>query len=82
MTTSKSIKRFTYQLNRNPTSHKAGANTLTIKDNVGKDNAHDTGTKGTSTFGTTVTMTVREARALQKFLNENLETGESTSTTS
>jgi hypothetical protein len=72
MTTSKSIKRFTYHLTQDSSSHKKGANTLTIKDNVGKDNAHDTGTKGTSTFGTTMTMTVREAKALQKFLNENI----------
>ena len=74
----KATKRFTYFLNLDTTSHKAGANNLTIKNNVGQDNAHDTGTTGTSTYGTTMTMTVREAKALQRFLNENLTTDTTT----
>ncbi len=65
---SKSTKRFKFNVKRNTTSHHAGANTVTIST---KD--YDTSnTKGysTTTGDTTVTMTVKEAKALNNFLNK------------
>ena len=64
----KQTKRFQYQARINPTSHQAGANTVTIttKDydvNAGRGYSFDAMIDGT------VTMSVREARALQNFLN-------------
>ena len=61
---SKSTKRFTYGISRNPTSHKAGANTVTIATNSG-DGFYASG-------GVQMQMTVKEARALQSFLNSEL----------
>ena len=81
MSESVSTNRYTYRIDRNPQSYRPSDNTLTIKDNVGKENAHDTGVHGTSTFGTTMVMTVQEAKVLQKFLNENLDSGESAEAT-
>ncbi len=57
----KQTKRFTYGISRNPTSHKAGANTVTISTRS-EDQYYATPTVG-------LTMTVKEARALQNFLN-------------
>jgi len=60
----KSTKRFTYTVNRNFTSKKAGANTVTIATNS-SDNYYAAGTSS-------MTMTVKEAIALQSFLNATL----------
>ena len=61
-TKSKSTKRFSFDIARNPTAKKAGSNTVTIATNP------DSGRY--SYGGTSLTMTVREAQALQGFLNE------------
>ena len=64
-TKSKSTKRFSFGINRNLTSKKAGSNTVTIATNPDS---------GRYSFGaTSLTMTVREAQALKSFLNDNLE---------
>tara|TARA_Y100001963_G_C6622298_1_gene372325 strand:- start:229 stop:444 length:216 start_codon:yes stop_codon:yes gene_type:complete len=63
-TKSKSTKRFSFDISRNPTAKKAGSNTVTI--------ATQPISEGYSYGGTSLTMTVREAQALQSFLNENL----------
>lgn len=61
---SKSTKRFEFGINRS-TSKKAGANTVTIQ------TRSDDGFYATPTVG--LTMTVKEARALQRFLSTELE---------
>ena len=62
----KNTKRFHFGLNRDIKSHKAGANTFTI------------GTRQSSdaylTSSSYITMTVKEAKALQGFLNQHLAT--------
>ena len=66
---SKKTKRFNFNVSCNSQNHKTGANTLTIKSrDVGSDTAYsyDTAIDGG------ITMTVKEARALQGFLNKNL----------
>ena len=63
-TKSKSTKRFNFRINRDSTSHKAGANTVII-DTVPQDGYYSGGT-------TQMTMTVKEARAFQRFLNQYL----------
>ena len=63
-TNQKSTKRFTYGISRNSTSHQAGANNVTITTNP-VDGQYSTGTVG-------LTMSVREAKALQNFLNSEL----------
>ena len=61
---SKSIKRFNYTINRNDTAKQAGSNTVTIATQP---------SDGQYSFGqSSLTLTVREAQALQGFLNENL----------
>ena len=73
-TKSKKTKRFNFSVSRNFTSHAVGANTFTI---VGRDyqpsqtRGYQTDT-GTFSPGHSLTMTVKEAQALQKFLNETL----------
>ena len=69
----KSTKRFNFSVNRNFTSHKAGANTFTIQS---KDYDMQ---QGQYSFGTSdvdqpqvFTMSVKEAKALNKFLTETL----------
>ena len=62
---SKSTKRFNFQINRNDTSHKAGANTVVIGVNP-QDDFYSSGT-------TQMTMTVKEAKAFQRFLNQYLD---------
>ena len=62
---SKSTKRFSFDISRNPTAKKAGSNTVTIATNP------DSGRY--SYGGTSLTMTVREAQALRTFLNDNLD---------
>jgi hypothetical protein len=57
-------KRFTYGISRNTTSHKAGANQVTIATNS-DDGFYSSG-------GVQLAMSVKEARALQSFLNTEL----------
>ena len=63
-TKSKSTKRFSFGINRNSTAKKAGSNVVTIATNP-ESGRYSYG-------GTSLTMTVREAQALQLFLNEHL----------
>jgi hypothetical protein len=60
-----STKRFSFAVTRNPTSHKAGANVVTIATNPDESSKYSTGT-------TQLSMTVKEARVLQGFLNDTL----------
>ena len=71
-TKNKKTKRFNFSVNRNTTSHKAGANTVTIESRNYDTNGKGY-TAGTST-PTTVTMTVKEAIALNRFLTKTLNT--------
>ena len=64
--TTKSTKRFSFDISRNPTAKKAGSNTLTIATNPMDEGRYSYG-------GTQLTMTVREAQALRSFLNDNLD---------
>ena len=64
-TKSKSTKRFSFEISRDDKSHKAGANTVTIGTND---------QSGYSGVTTQVTMTVKEAKAFQKFLNDHIPT--------
>ena len=61
----KSTKRFNYTVNRNNTAKSAGSNTVTISTLSHGDGAYSTGQSS-------LTMTVREARALNSFLSETL----------
>ena len=61
---SKSTKRFDFTVNRNSTAKKAGSNSVTISTRPESE--------GYSYGGTQLTMTVREAQALQSFLNDTL----------
>ena len=61
----KSISRFTFAVDRNTTAKQAGSNTVTIATNPMQDSQYSVGQ-------TSLTMTVREAKALQSFLNESL----------
>jgi len=61
----KSTKRFSFGVSRNTTSHQAGANVVTIGTRPVDGQQYSTGT-------TQIQMTVKEARALQSFLNESL----------
>lgn len=65
-TTSKSTKRFSFGINRNTTAKKAGSNIVTIATLPAEESQYSIGQ-------TSLTMTVREAQALQSFLNENLD---------
>ena len=60
----KSTKRFNFGISRNSTSHKAGANSVTIATRQ-DDGYYAAG-------GVQMQMTVKEARALQSFLNSEL----------
>ena len=60
----KSTKRFEFQVDRNTTAKKAGSNTVTISTRP-YDGQYSVGQ-------TSLTMTVREAQALNNFLNETL----------
>jgi hypothetical protein len=68
----KNTKRFTFEGSRNSTSHKAGANVVTISSRE-YDTSGPGYTAGTDT-PTSVTMTVKEAQALNRFLNRFLDT--------
>ena len=59
----KSTKRFTYGIASNPTAKKAGSNSVTISTN----SVSDRYSAGTSSL----TMTFKEAKVLQSFLNTN-----------
>ena len=61
---SKSTKRFSFDINLNPTAKQAGSNLVTISTQP-ESGRYAAG-------GTTVAMTVREAKALQSFLNSEL----------
>lgn len=63
---SKSTSRFTFGVSRNSTSHKAGANIVTIATRPSEADSYSTSTVG-------LTMTVKEALALQAFLNTELD---------
>jgi len=63
-TKTKTTARFTFGINRNDTSKKAGSNTFSIATNPAGDK-YSTGT-------TNLTMTVKEASALRNFLNNTL----------
>jgi hypothetical protein len=64
----KSTKRFTFGVSRNSTSHKAGSNIVTIATNGATDRY---------SYGTTqLNLTVREAQALQGFLNSQFKDAE------
>ncbi len=62
---SKNTKRFNFQINRNIKSHKVGANTVSITTNAPTDSYY--------TSRSEITMTVKEARAFQSFLNKHLD---------
>ena len=64
---SKSTKRFNFQINRNPKSHKVGANTVSIVTSPPADSGDY------YTSRSQITMTVKEARAFQSFLNKHLD---------
>ena len=70
MKRSKSTKRFNFQIRTNSTSHQTGANTVSIslKDYSPSSRGYSTPV-GDFSPGQTVTMTVKEAKAFQKFLN-------------
>lgn len=60
----KSTKRFAYTVNRNDTAKQAGSNVVTIS-TLPQEGQYSIGQ-------TSLTMTVREAKALNRFLNETL----------
>lgn len=67
----KTTKRFNFGISRNPTSHRAGSNIVTIETRA-QDGYYSTPSIG-------LTMTVKEARALQGFLNQQLGSVEDSS---
>ena len=62
----KFTKRFSFDINRNNTAKQAGSNIVTIATLPQGDSHYSVGQ-------TSLTMTVREAKALQSFLNSYLE---------
>jgi len=64
-TKSKSTKRFSFGISRDPIAKKAGSNVVTIA--TQSDHGRYVGAAAS------LTMTVKEAQALQSFLNENLD---------
>ena len=69
-TKSKSTKRFNYTIERNDTAKQAGSNILTISTLPAEDGRYSVGQ-------TSLTLTVREARALNSFLNTELASSDS-----
>ena len=61
----KSTKRFAFTLDRNDTAKQAGSNTVTIATNHYGEGQYSVGQSS-------ITMTVREAKALNSFLSDNL----------
>lgn len=66
----KSTTRFTFGMSRNQTAKQAGSNIVTIATNPAEDSQYSVGQ-------TSLTMTVREAKALQSFLNNSFEASDS-----
>jgi hypothetical protein len=66
----KSTSRFDFGVYRNPTAKKAGSNMLTISTRPYDGQQYSVGT-------TTISMSIREAQALQSFLNESFTAGAS-----
>ena len=71
-TKSKSTKRFNFTVSRNTTSHQAGANTFTITSEGYSKSPDQRGYSSGTTTPTSVTMTYKEAQALNRFLNQYL----------
>ena len=67
----KSTQRFDFGVYRNATSKKAGSNMLTISTRAFEGQKYAVGT-------TTISMSIKEAQALQSFLNSSLSAGDST----
>ncbi len=67
----KSTTRFDFGVYRNATSKKAGSNMLTISTRPVSGQQYAVGT-------TTISMSIKEAQALQSFLNSSLTAGDST----
>ena len=61
----KSTKRFNYTVNLNDTAKQAGSNIVTISTLPSEDGQYSVGQ-------TSLTMTVREAKALNSFLSDTL----------
>ncbi len=61
----KSTKRFAFTLDRNDTAKQAGSNTVTIATQPYGEGQYSVGQSS-------ITMTVREAKALNSFLSDNL----------
>ena len=66
----KSTSRFDFGVYRNTTAKKAGSNMLTISTRPYDGQQYSVGT-------TTISMSIREAQALQSFLNSSLTAGDS-----
>jgi len=62
---SKSTKRFNFNISRDTVSHKVGSNTVSITTNA-PDSSYNTSRSQ-------ITMTVKEARAFQGFLNAYID---------
>ena len=69
-TKSKSTKRFNYTISRNDTAKQAGSNVVTISTLPEDDGQYSVGQ-------TSLTLTVREAKALNSFLNAEFESSDS-----
>ena len=65
----KNTKRFAFTVNRNTTAKQAGSNTLIIETQPYDDGQYSVGQSS-------ITLTVREAKALNSFLSDNLNTVE------
>ena len=61
----KSTKRFQYTINRNDTAKQAGSNVVTISTNPADEGQYSIGQSS-------LTLTEREAKALNSFLSDNL----------
>ena len=71
MSRKKSTKRFDFRVSRNPKSHQTGANTVTISTKDYDTNGRGYSFQANETPGT-VTMSVKEAKALYNFLGKTL----------
>ena len=68
---SKRTKRFNFQISRDTKSHKVGSNTVSITTNPSGDSY--------LTSRSQITMTVKEAKAFQNFLNSYIDGSQTTS---
>ena len=66
-TKTKSTKRFAFIVNRNTTAKQAGSNIVTIATQPADDGQYSVGQSS-------LTLTLREAKALYGFLSDNLDT--------